>query len=289
MMNSYVQRQQALSLEVNQASNHFNRTSSSTKVWCIYDMVAKVGIRPCQSRKMKGGILSDDGLGNIMVHDQFWIERNASRTLQPCMVSIIGGFKRQGFYIDDSHLKETAEQLMKRSDYRSRSSRFNRTNQDEHQDLERRKMLTGQGLHVRIQKRLIRPRRIFRNLESFVGGRIREGDYRLIADIEVKYLDPSLTFHFIVDVCFETFRYMRTGKYGELMVHTSDDLIKTYTGNPVKEILLRLKLPDHSIRSSWIREDQLRWKMETPRSSGVNSPPNVYIIFQVKSSDNEMT
>ncbi|GJV45804.1 hypothetical protein Tco_1430340 [Tanacetum coccineum] len=65
-----------------------------------------------------------------------------------------------------------------------------------------------------IQKRL-KTRRIFQNLESFVGGRIREGDYR----------------------------------------------------NPVKEILLKMNLPDHkSVLTD--PEDQVMVEMEIPRSIG---------------------
>ncbi|GJY35008.1 hypothetical protein Tco_0420386 [Tanacetum coccineum] len=49
----------------------------------------------------------------------------------------------------------------------------------------------------------------------------------------------------------------------------------TYTGNPVKEILLKINLPDHrSVLTD--QEDQAKMEMESPRSSGVNSPPNAH-------------
>ncbi|GJS18715.1 hypothetical protein Tco_0413187 [Tanacetum coccineum] len=43
----------------------------------------------------------------------------------------------------------------------------------------------------------------------------------------------------------------------------------TYTGNPVKDILLKLNLPDHrSVLTD--PEDQVTMEMEIPRYSGVN-------------------
>ncbi|GJX61198.1 hypothetical protein Tco_0294098 [Tanacetum coccineum] len=48
-----------------------------------------------------------------------------------------------------------------------------------------------------------------------------------------------------------------------------------YTGNPVKEIRLKMNLPDHrSVLTD--QEDQAKMEMETPRSSRVNSPPNAH-------------
>ncbi|GJX94730.1 hypothetical protein Tco_0349316 [Tanacetum coccineum] len=42
-----------------------------------------------------------------------------------------------------------------------------------------------------------------------------------------------------------------------------------------KEILLKMNLPDHrSVLTD--PEDQAKMEMETPRSSGVNSPPNAH-------------
>ncbi|GKF07081.1 hypothetical protein Tco_0041305, partial [Tanacetum coccineum] len=49
----------------------------------------------------------------------------------------------------------------------------------------------------------------------------------------------------------------------------------TYAGNPVKEIRLKMNLPDHrSVLTD--QEDQAKMEMESPRSSKVNSPPNAH-------------
>ncbi|GJS45981.1 hypothetical protein Tco_0596102, partial [Tanacetum coccineum] len=49
----------------------------------------------------------------------------------------------------------------------------------------------------------------------------------------------------------------------------------TYTGNHVKEILLKMNLPDHrSVLTD--PEDQVTIEMEIPRSSGDNSQPHAH-------------
>ncbi|GKA29893.1 hypothetical protein Tco_0716138 [Tanacetum coccineum] len=69
-------------------------------------------------------------------------------------------------------------------DYRVKEFRINKTNPGMNarfwtkKDVDRSK-----DFMFAIQKRL-KTRRIFRNLESFVGGRIREGDYRLLKRTE---------------------------------------------------------------------------------------------------------
>ncbi|GJV91825.1 hypothetical protein Tco_1539638 [Tanacetum coccineum] len=101
----------------------------------------------------------------------------------------------------------TLQQIDEALDYRVKEFQINRTNPGMNtrfwtkKDVDRSK-----DFMFAIQKRL-KTRRIFRNLESFVGGRIREGDYRSVLT------DP---------------------------------------------------------------EDQAKMEMETPRSSGVNSPPNAH-------------
>ncbi|GJY38742.1 hypothetical protein Tco_0425106 [Tanacetum coccineum] len=101
----------------------------------------------------------------------------------------------------------TLQQIDEALDYRVKEFQINRTNPGMNtrfwskKDVDRSK-----DFIFAIQKRL-KTRRIFRNLESFVGGRIREGDYRSV-------------------------------------------------------------LTD--------QEDQAKMEMETPRSSGVNSPPNAH-------------
>ncbi|GKA17997.1 hypothetical protein Tco_0697834, partial [Tanacetum coccineum] len=78
----------------------------------------------------------------------------------------------------------TLHQIDEALDYRVKEFRVNRRNPGldtrcwTKKDVDRSK-----GFMFTIQKRL-KTRRIFRNLESFVGGRIREGDYRLLKRTE---------------------------------------------------------------------------------------------------------
>ncbi|GKD73668.1 hypothetical protein Tco_1331950, partial [Tanacetum coccineum] len=78
----------------------------------------------------------------------------------------------------------TLQQIDEALDYRVKEFRINRTNPGMHarfwtnKDVDRSK-----DFMFAIQKRL-KTRCIFRNLESFVGGRIREGDYRLLRRTE---------------------------------------------------------------------------------------------------------
>ncbi|GJZ32043.1 hypothetical protein Tco_0577479 [Tanacetum coccineum] len=108
----------------------------------------------------------------------------------------------------------TLQQIDEALDYRVKEFQINRTNPGMNtrfwtkKDVDRSK-----DFMFAIQKRL-KTRRIFRNLESFVGGRIREGDYREQASMEI------------------------------LMV-THQIIVYLYW-NPVKEILLKMNLPDHS-------------------------------------------
>ncbi|GJT70139.1 hypothetical protein Tco_1029425 [Tanacetum coccineum] len=89
-----------------------------------------------------------------------------------------------------------------------------------------------------IQKRL-KTRRIFRNLESFVGGRIREGDYRKILRV--------LRIILVV-----------------LPEHLSD----------TKVLAMKMEILLEPTSNKLL--DQEKMEMETPRSSGVNSPPNAH-------------
>ncbi|GKE74035.1 hypothetical protein Tco_1536076, partial [Tanacetum coccineum] len=78
----------------------------------------------------------------------------------------------------------TLQHIDEALDYRVKEFKVNRMNPGlntrfwTRKDVERRKEFM-----FAIQKRL-KTKRIFRNLESFVGGRIREGDYRLLQRTE---------------------------------------------------------------------------------------------------------
>ncbi|GKC50150.1 hypothetical protein Tco_1072895 [Tanacetum coccineum] len=69
-------------------------------------------------------------------------------------------------------------------DYRVKEFRVNRTNPGMNTRFWTKKdVVRSKEFMFAIQKRL-KTRRIFQNLESFVGGRIREGDYRLLKRTE---------------------------------------------------------------------------------------------------------
>ncbi|GJV32389.1 hypothetical protein Tco_1392789 [Tanacetum coccineum] len=78
----------------------------------------------------------------------------------------------------------TLQQIDEALDYRVKEFKVNRTNPGLNTRFWTRKDVDrSKEFMFSIQKRL-RTRRIFRNLESFVGGRIREGDYRLLTRTE---------------------------------------------------------------------------------------------------------
>ncbi|GJU08026.1 retrovirus-related pol polyprotein from transposon TNT 1-94 [Tanacetum coccineum] len=89
----------------------------------------------------------------------------------------------------------TLQQIDEALDYRVKEFRVNRTNPGMNtrlwtkKDVDRRK-----DFMFAIQKRL-KTRRIFRNLESFIGGRIREGDYRSYKDGKEILLKMNLPDH----------------------------------------------------------------------------------------------
>ncbi|GJS84894.1 hypothetical protein Tco_0751435 [Tanacetum coccineum] len=123
----------------------------------------------------------------------------------------------------------TLQQIDEALDYRVKEFQINRTNPGmdtrfwTKKDVDRSK-----DFMFAIQKRL-KTRRIFRNLESFVGGRIREGDYR---DGMVRY-----------------------------MFHDPPEPGGIDPGTILLEILLKMNLPDHRIKQKW------RWRHLVPVKS----------------------
>ncbi|GJV88155.1 hypothetical protein Tco_1532093 [Tanacetum coccineum] len=89
----------------------------------------------------------------------------------------------------------TLQQIDEALDYRVKEFQINRTNPGMNtrfwtkKDVDRSK-----DFMFAIQKRL-KTRRIFRNLESFVGGRIREGDYRIKQKWRWRHLVPVESIH----------------------------------------------------------------------------------------------
>ncbi|GJW80512.1 hypothetical protein Tco_0144487, partial [Tanacetum coccineum] len=176
----------------------------------------------------------------------------------------------------------TLQQIDEALDYRVKEFQINRTNPGMNtrfwtkKDVDRSK-----DFMFAIQKRL-KTRRIFRNLESFVGGRIREGDYRVGSSICAK-LFSEYRMHIIKGVRMVHVPMIppepegstqgestKTAKYGDFDgTHQIDRF--TYTGNPVKEILLKLNLPDHrSVLTD--PEDQAKMEMVTLDSQWESIP-----------------
>ncbi|GKD69260.1 hypothetical protein Tco_1323350, partial [Tanacetum coccineum] len=79
---------------------------------------------------------------------------------------------------------DTLQQIDEALDYRVKEFRINKTNPGMNARFWTKKDVDkSKDFMFAIQKRQ-KTRRIFQNLESFVGGRIREGDYRLLQRTE---------------------------------------------------------------------------------------------------------
>ncbi|GKB27317.1 hypothetical protein Tco_0866718 [Tanacetum coccineum] len=142
-------------------------------------MVARLADQPCQSHKDEGCIFILYGLEQL-VPDQSVIEEECKYDIAAIYgVQMIMRFNEIHKFSDG-----TLQQIDEALDYRVKEFRINRTNPGMNarfwtkKDVDRSK-----DFMFAIQKRL-KTRRIFRNLESFVGGRIREGDYRLLQRTE---------------------------------------------------------------------------------------------------------
>ncbi|GJY20014.1 hypothetical protein Tco_0392580 [Tanacetum coccineum] len=99
-----------------------------------------------------------------------------------------------------------------------------------------------------------------RSLEVLVGARKTETDKRLLQRTTQAGTPPSMC---------QTISNIDAHVKGE-QFHESKQ-----SRNPVKEILLKMNLPDHrSVLTD--PEDQVMVEMEIPRSSGVNSQPHAH-------------
>nr|GEY77005.1 hypothetical protein [Tanacetum cinerariifolium] len=74
----------------------------------------------------------------------------------------------------------TLQQIVEALDYRVKEFRINRINPGLNTRFWTRKDVDRCNAFMLAIQRRLRTRRIFRNLDSFVGGRVREGDYRLL-------------------------------------------------------------------------------------------------------------
>nr|GEX60409.1 retrotransposon-related protein [Tanacetum cinerariifolium] len=154
------------------------------------------GSRPALSiSKMKATYYPDAGLEQ-MVPDQFWIEKECKYDIVAMYGISHWWFQRQHFYINrhtsegDRGTVRTHMRILRVvrikvfSMYGVKEFRINKMNPGlnmmfwTQKDVERSK-----AFMFTIQKRL-KTRTIFRNLESFVGGRVRDGDNRLLKRTE---------------------------------------------------------------------------------------------------------
>nr|GEW26062.1 histone deacetylase 14 [Tanacetum cinerariifolium] len=118
------------------------------------------GRRPALSiSKMKAAYYPEAGLEQ-MVPNQFWIEEE--------------------YKYDIAAIDGTLQQIVVALDYRVKEFRINRMNPGLNTRFWTRKDIDRCNAFMFAIQRRLRTRRIFHNLESFVGRRVREGDYRLL-------------------------------------------------------------------------------------------------------------
>nr|GEY95419.1 hypothetical protein [Tanacetum cinerariifolium] len=135
------------------------------------------GRRPALSiLKMKAAYYPDAGLEQ-MVPDQFWIEEECKYDIGVMYGISHWWFQRQRFYID-RHTSE-GDRSAVRTHMRILSVDQQAESRFKYEVLTRKDVDRCNAFMFAIQRHL-RTRRIFRNLESFVGGRVRGGDYRLL-------------------------------------------------------------------------------------------------------------
>nr|GFB21224.1 hypothetical protein [Tanacetum cinerariifolium] len=142
-------------------------------------------IRPALSiLKMKAAYYPDVGL-EIMVPGQIWIEEECKYDITAIAVRTnmwilsVVRIKVFSMYGDD-----TLHQIDEALDYRVKEFKVNRINPGLNTRFWTRKDVDrSKEFMFAIQKRL-KTRMIFCNLESFVGGRVRDGDYRLLKHTE---------------------------------------------------------------------------------------------------------
>nr|GEZ43830.1 hypothetical protein [Tanacetum cinerariifolium] len=170
------------------------------------------GRRPALSiSKLKAAYYPDAGLEQ-MVPDQFWIEEEYKYDIAAMYGISHWWFQRQRFYIDRHTSEEdfqlgiesyqtqdkygvqmmmrfneihkfndgTLLQIDEALDYRVKEFRINKLNPCLNTRFWTRKDVDRCNAFMFAIQRGLRTRRIFRNLESFVGGGVKEGDYRLL-------------------------------------------------------------------------------------------------------------
>nr|GEU75194.1 retrovirus-related Pol polyprotein from transposon TNT 1-94 [Tanacetum cinerariifolium] len=174
--------------------------------------------------KMKAAYYPDAEIEQ-MVPDQFWIEEECKYDIAAMYGISHWWFQRQRFYIDRhtfegdrsavrTHMRilsvvrievfsmygvqmmmrfneihkfndGTLQQINEALDYRVKEFRINRLNPGLNTRFWTRKDVDRCNAFMFAIQRRLRTRRIFRNLESFIGGRVREEDYRLLKRVNL--------------------------------------------------------------------------------------------------------
>nr|GEW94079.1 hypothetical protein [Tanacetum cinerariifolium] len=162
--------------------------------------------------QMKAAYYPDFGLEQ-MVLIRYGLKRSASMILLLCMVFLTGGSKDNDSTLIDTHLRVIAEllglisvtfwdryevqmimrfneihkfsditlhQINEALDYRFKEFKVNQMNPSLNTRFWTRKDVDRNKEFMFAIQKWLKIRRIFRNLESFVGGRVRDGDYRLL-------------------------------------------------------------------------------------------------------------
>ncbi|GKB30090.1 hypothetical protein Tco_0869491 [Tanacetum coccineum] len=193
----------------------------------------------------------------------------------------------------------TLQQIDEVLDYQVKEFRINRTNPGMNAKFWTKKDVDrSKDFMFAIQKRL-KTRRIFRNLESFVGGRIREGDYRvgssicakpfrismhilrrsewyMMAIVEIPKTDPVINLSGVI-------RMVRLEHPSDTKVLTMKmEILLEPTSNKLLEILLKMNLPDHRIKLWW------KWRYLVLVES-IHSPMLTLNVFNQRHHDNQKT
>ncbi|GJW93926.1 hypothetical protein Tco_0173598, partial [Tanacetum coccineum] len=186
------------------------------------------------------------------------------------------GFEfKHDYTVIDSPRAVTFREIDEALDYRVKEFRVNRTNPGMNTRFWTKKdVVRSKEFMFAIQKRL-KTRRIFQNLESFVGGRIREGDYRLLSDrMTWSYKDGKVRYSF-----------PRSRQNRRDLPRDNPLVSVEVLRNPVKEIPLKRNLPDHrSILTD--SEDPSKMEDEIPRSlMGILHPMLTLKVSKVNEGD----
>nr|GFC91678.1 hypothetical protein [Tanacetum cinerariifolium] len=118
-----------------------------------------------------------------MVPDQFWIEEECKYNIAAMAVIFRDkyGVKMMMRFNEIHKLSDgTLQQIVQALDYRVKEFRINRMNPGLNTRFWTRNDVDRCNTFMFAIQRRLRTQRIFRNLESFVGGRVREGHYRLL-------------------------------------------------------------------------------------------------------------